>query len=160
MSLTVSPREHLEFYRVDQSKPTKRILIPAVLLLTVGPPMILVSAALKKFPGSSAMGVVGAALMIAGLVVGFAGIAMLMLDDRYLAVVEGGVLIHLGKEESFFSWDSLEKIHAEEGDLVLTVREQDPFRFPFSPDRLAEIASRLEDWRRKASWNLAPPPPH
>ncbi|HWL86610.1 MAG TPA: hypothetical protein VNO21_12455, partial [Polyangiaceae bacterium] len=103
----MAPREHLEFYRVDQSGPTKRILIPAVALLTVGPPMVLFSAALRKFPGSTAIGVVGAALMIAGLVIGFSGLGMLMLDDRYLAVVQGGLLVHLGKEETFIAWEDV-----------------------------------------------------
>ncbi len=100
-------REHLEFYRVDQSKPTWRILVVAVSLLTVGPPMVLFSAALHKFHGSVAIGVAGAALMIAGLVIGFAGIGLLMFDDRYIAVVEGGVLVHIGKEETFFPWDAI-----------------------------------------------------
>ena len=157
--------EYLEFYRVDQSGPTKRILIPAVALLTVGPPMVLFSAALRKFPGSVAIGVAGAALMIAGLVIGFFGIGMLMLDDRYLAVVEGGLLVHLGKEETFFAWDSLQAIRCEGEALVVVPREpSEPgesaaLRFPFSKKSLPEIAARLEEWRRRDAWNLAPLPP-
>lgn len=169
-------REHLEFYRVDQSGPTKRILIPAVALLTVGPPMVLFSAALRKFPHSTAIGVAGAALMIAGLVIGFVGIGSLMFDDRYLAVVEGGLLVHLGKDETFYAWESLEAIRHEgtwlvvvprplpEGDSPATASHAAPragtdsLRFPLSKKKVAEIAARLEEWRRRDAWNLAPPP--
>ncbi|WP_394848169.1 hypothetical protein LZC95_11970 [Pendulispora brunnea] len=160
-------REHLEFYRVDQSGPTKRILLPALALLTVGPPMVLFSAAVRKFPHSTAIGVLGAALMIAGLVIGFLGIGMLMFDDRYLAVVEGGLLVHLGKEETFFAWDSLEAIRHEGALLVVVPRslpegtstDAGSLRFPLSKSKVAEIAARLEEWRRRDAWNLAPPPP-
>jgi len=158
----VAPREHLEFYRVDQSGPTKRILIPAVALLTVGPPMVLFSAALRKFPGSTAIGVVGAALMIAGLVIGFSGLGMLMLDDRYLAVVQGGLLVHLGKEETFIAWEDVAAIRCEGTDLVVVPREAASpahLRVPFSKKRLPEISARLEEWRRRDAWNLAPLPP-
>ncbi|WP_394837654.1 hypothetical protein LVJ94_12165 [Pendulispora rubella] len=171
-------REHLEFYRVDQSGPTKRILIPALVLLTVGPPMVLFSAAVRKFPHSTAIGVLGAALMIAGLVIGFFGIGMLMFDDRYLAVVEGGLLVHLGNEETFFAWDSLEAIRHEGAVLVVVPRplavpeggnssatgmgphaaSGESLRFPLSKSKVAEIAARLEEWRRRDAWNLAPPP--
>ncbi|WP_394826851.1 hypothetical protein [Pendulispora albinea] len=173
-------REHLEFYRVDQSGPTKRILIPAIALLTVGPPMVIFSAAAKKFPSSGTVGAFGAALMIAGLVTGFLGIALLMLDDRYVAVVAGGILVHLDKEETFFPWEALQGIRCEGAILLLILREAEPaasaaagapvgaaasgqsvreLRLPFSKARVPQIAARLEEWRRRDAWNLAPLPP-
>lgn len=168
------PREHLEFYRVDQTRPTKRILGAAVLLLTVGPPLILIAAAPRSFPTPPGTGVLGAALMMAGLVVGFSGIALLMTDERYLAVVEGGLLVHWGKDEAFFAWDTLEAIRCEGDTLVLAVRgagldpagaprlsvpTPDMLRLRLSKEQLEVLAPRLEEWRRKASWNLAPLPP-
>ena len=154
-------------------KPTRRILTTAVLTQTVAP-MVLVSATPKHFQAPPWLGICGAALMMAGLVIGFSGIALLMADDRYVAVVEGGLLVHLGAEEAFFAWDTLGVIRCEEDTLVLSVRAAgtdrageprrsmptpEMLRFRFSRERLEEIVARLEDWRRKASWNLAPLPP-
>jgi hypothetical protein len=144
--------------------------------------MVLFSAAVRKFPHSTAIGVTGAALLIAGLVIGFAGIGSLMFDDRYLAVVEGGLLVHLGKDETFYTWESLEAIRHEGTWLVVVPRPlalaplegggspsasasqvesqagAGSLRFPLSKKRVAEIAARLEEWRRRDAWNLAPPP--
>ena len=152
-------RSYVEFYRADSSAAVRRYLVPAVLLLTVGPPLILFSATMKQMPGHFVFGFIGAALMMCGLVTGFGGIATLLLDDRYVAVAEEGLVVHLGKEESFYAWDDLAGIACEGGALVISPKGGAAVSIPFSKARAqktSEIATRLEDWRRKSAWNLAP----
>lgn len=149
-------RSYIEFYRVDSAAAVRRFLIPAVLLLTVGPPLILFSATMKQMPGHGAFGFLGAALMMSGLVTGFGGIATLLFDDRYVAVAERGLVVHLGKEETFYAWDDLGPIACEGGALVLSPKDAAAVSIPFSKGRIDAIAARLEDWRRKSAWNLEP----
>ena len=150
--------EYLEFFRVDQSKAVRRFLIPAVLLLTVGPPLILFSATMKQIRGHGVLGFIGAALMMCGLVTGFGGIATLIFDDRYLAVTERGLVIHLGQDDTFHAWEDLVAIRAAGDALVLEQKSGPPISVPFPSATLAQIADRLDDWRRKSAWNLAPSP--
>ncbi len=154
---TGDPRAYLEFYRADQSGAVRRILLPALLLLTVGPPLVLVSATMKQTAHHEVLGFLGALLMMLGLVIGFSGIASLLLDDRYLAVVEDGLIVHVTKEDVFYAWADLEHVRCEGSALVLLPRNtSEPVLVPFSKRTIAEIAVRLEEWRRKSAWNLAP----
>jgi hypothetical protein len=154
---TGDPRAYVEFYRADQSGAVRRILLPALALLTVGPPLVLVSATMKQVEHHEVLGFVGALLMVLGLVIGFSGITALLLDDRYLAVVEDGLIVHVTKEDVFYAWDDLAQVRCEGHALVLLPRNSaEPVLVPFSKATIAEIAVRLEDWRRKSAWNLAP----
>jgi hypothetical protein len=148
--------EYLEFFRVDPSRAVRRILLPSVLLLTVGPPLVLFSATMKQMPGHAVFGFIGAALMMCGLLTGFGGIATMILEDRYVAVTEKGLVVHLGRDESFHAWDDLTAIRCDRTHLILEPRAGSPVRVPFASPTLDKIAERLEDWRRKAAWNLAP----
>lgn len=155
--MAVAVREYKEFFRVDTTGQVRRTLVPAVSLLTLGPPMVLYSAALRKFPGSHLMGTLGAALMIAGLVIGFAGIAVMLLEDRFVAVAQDGLVVHLSaSNETFFAWDDIASIHAEGAELVLVPKGKDAQRVPFTKKSAQVVAERLDDWRRKSAWNLAP----
>jgi hypothetical protein len=151
------PRAYLEFYRIDQGGAVWRIFVPSVALLTVGPPLVLFSATMKQIEHHEWLGFLGALLMLIGLVIGISGLASLLLDDRYLAVVEEGLVVHVTKEEVLYAWDDLVEVRCEGNTLVLVPRNSGaPVLVPFSKTTLADITPRLEEWRRKSAWNLAP----
>lgn len=152
------PRRYHEFFRVDQVPAFRRVLLPAVLLLTVGPPLVLVSATMKQVHGHEVLGFLGALLMFGGLLLGFVGIGVLLLEDRYVAVAADGLVVHVGREETFHPWASIAALRAEDHHLVVELHDAPPLRLPFGKADLSRIVARLEDWRRKAAWNLAPTP--
>lgn len=155
---TTNTGPYLEFFRIDQAGAVWRIFLPSVVLLTVGPPLVLVSATMKQINHHEWIGFVGALLMLVGLVVGISGLASLLLDDRFLGVVQEGLVVHVTKDEVFYAWADLEHVHAEGSSLVLVPRHDgEPVRVPFSKRTLTDVATRLEEWRRKSAWNLAPP---
>ncbi len=147
-----------EFFRVDQVASFRRVLLPAVLLLTVGPPLILFSATMKQVRGHEVLGFLGALLTLLGLLTGFVGTGLLLGDDRYVGVRDDGLVVHIGREETFHPWEALSAIRGEDGDLVIELTQGARVRLPFGKKDLPHVVERLEDWRRKSAWNLAPDP--
>lgn len=165
MNSAEPPRAFLEFFRRDMGGISRRILVPAGILVFCGAPGVCYGAAVK---GSGALhlavGVAGACVLLSGLFLGFIGMARLVRHDAYLAVVEDGLVIHLETAgDAFYSWETLRSIAPKENGLALELGDASVVavegRFGgLDPKTLAE---RLEDWRRKALFKLKPsnPPP-
>lgn len=158
----MAEREYLEFYRIDVSAPMRRVLIPSVLLVMSGASMVCFSAAVH---GSQLWkpitGFLGAVGILTGLLSAIVGMSRLLREDAYVGVVEDGLVIRSKGErgnEIFLSWDDVTRVAFDSGVVVLELREGPRVRLDplLPPAKMADLALRLEDWRRKSPYKLAP----
>jgi hypothetical protein len=151
--------EYLEFYRIDVSATMRRVLIPSVLLVMFGASMLCFSAAAR---GSQLwkpiVGFLGAVGILTGLLSAIVGMARLLREDAYVGVVEDGLVIRSKANEVFLSWDDVTRVAFVSGVVVLELREGPGVRLDplLPPAKMAALALRLEDWRRKSPYKLAP----
>lgn len=163
MSTNEAPHAFLEFFRRDLGDTSKRILVPAGILVFVGAPGVCFGAAVK---GNGALhleiGIAGAIILLTGLGLGFIGMARLVRHDAYVAVVEKGLLLHLEHGDELHPWADVRAITAT--DVGIAVALVDDAKHVevvghFGGLSHQALADRLEDWRRKSSFNLKPSDP-
>lgn len=164
MHTNENPRAFVEFFRRDLGAMSRKILIPAGILVFVGAPGVCYGAAIKG-SGASHLeaGLAGLIILVSGLLLGFLGMARLVGHDAYVAVAPDGLVVHL-EDDTFYPWSELRAVVAEREGLGLEFEDE---RAPvhvigtFGDLSPKALAARLEDWRRKADWRLKPsnPPP-
>ena len=161
MNSAENTRQLSEFYRRDLGSSSLWILIPAAIMVFFGAPCVCFGAAVKgTFNEHVLVGVGGGVVLVAGLLLGFLGMARLVGEDSYVGVAAGGVLFKSKKSETFHAWSDITHVKSEPGVIVLEMNEDAlPVRIEGSFGGLssAALATRLEDWRRKSGWNLTPP---
>ncbi|MEO8874514.1 MAG: hypothetical protein ABI461_02915 [Polyangiaceae bacterium] len=141
-----------------------RILVPAAIFVFFGAPAVCVGAATRGQNGDRLLiGVVGAIILISGLLLGFLGMARLVGEDEYIAIAADGVVLKMKSGETFHAWSTIAAIKSETSALLFqmdddaqSIRLDGKFGGLTSND----LAARLEDWRRKAGWNLKPSDRH
>ncbi len=148
--------ELLEWFRVDRSRATTKLLIIGTVLVFVG--ASLVAAGFVTHSDSAWLTVtawVGSLVLIVGLVTAFGGLTVLIARDEYVGVRVDGVLVHHVAEETLVPWSDLARVDlSEDGrEVRLHVREGAPvvLRQPYSDVSQTELAAHLEEIRRKAS---------
>jgi hypothetical protein len=158
-----NPHAYVEFYRRDLGSISRRILIPAGVMVFLGAPATCFGLAIRGSVASHfAVGIPGVIVLVGGLLLGFLGMARLVGEEAYVGVVQDGLVVKSKTAESYYAWADLGAIKAEASALVLTKRDSDDLirvegNFGgLSPTALAE---RLEDWRRKSGWKLTPSDP-
>lgn len=97
----------------------------------------------------------GGLITIAGLILGFGAMAMLLFENVYLLIREDGVLCHENGKETTIPWADLEKstLDGTTGFVVFERKGMDPFRW-FAGANVKELHGRVEDARRKALHGL------
>ena len=153
----------VDFFRVDRSGATKRLLVVAGVLVTVG--ATLIGAHLVSRLASDVghlVSLVGGLLVIAGLILGFGAMAMLLFENVYLLIQEEGLLLHDNGKETKIEWGDLEETALDDAPGVLVLRRKGapPVRW-FTGTNVRDVRQRIDDARRKALHGLyrsdAPP---
>ncbi|MEO7109605.1 MAG: hypothetical protein ABI183_04120 [Polyangiaceae bacterium] len=164
MSESDSPRAFIEFYRQDLGGTSSKILIPAAIMVFCGAPAVCFGLAVKGSAQSHIIALaVGGTVLVAGLLLGFLGMARLVGEDSYVAVAEDGVAVKTKTGETFYAWADLVSVKSETRGLVLKKSALDDdvihVEGQFGGMSHASLAARLEDWRRKSGWKLTPSDP-
>jgi len=146
----------VDFFRVDRSGATKRLLIVAGVLVTMGATTIgahLVSRI--EADVGHLISLLGGLLVISGLILGFGAMAMLLFENVYLLIREDGVLCHENGKETTIGWGDLEQVSVDgtTGFIVFERRGAAAVRW-FAGKNAKEVHGRLEDARRKALHGL------
>jgi hypothetical protein len=150
----------LDLYRIDVSSRIWPFLIPAAFLVTVGA-MGVCTAFVTHGPlaeRSDVISLVGAACMLAGLLLAILVVRPILTHDEYVAALEAGVMWRVAGEEGFLAWPEIEEVRWEGERATLVVRPREgvgiEFTRPFGRATGDEVAARLNDLRRKASFQL------
>jgi hypothetical protein len=150
----------VEFYRRDLGGVSRRILIPAGIMVFLGAPATCFGLAIRGSLASHfAVGIPGVIVLVCGLLLGFVGMAKLVGEEAYVGVVENGLVVKTKNAEAFYAWADLDLVTSEPAALVLKKREtQSAIRVEgfFGGLSSSALAARLEHWRRKSGWNLMP----
>ncbi len=156
-------RAFVEFYRQDLGGTSRKILIPAAIMVFLGAPAVCFGFAVRGSVQAHAIALgVGGAVLVLGLLLGFLGMARLIGEDSYVAVSEDGVAVKTKTGETFYAWSDLDSVKNTATGLVLNKTESsDAVRVDghFGGLTHEALATRLEDWRRKSGWKLTPDSP-
>lgn len=146
----------IDFFRIDRSGPTKRLLVIAAILVTVGATTI-GAHLVNRIPPELGhiMSLAGGATVLVGLILGFGAMAMLLFENVYVLIREDGVLCHDNGKETTIAWDDLERVIIEEptGFVVFERSGGPPLRW-FAGSSASNLKTRTEDARRKAIHGL------
>lgn len=147
----------VDFFRVDRSSTTRRLLIVAGGLVTAGATGVsahLVSN-LTQSVGHT-ISLVSGVVTLAGLILGFGGLAMLLFENVYLLIQTEGLLFHDNGKETSVPWPELEAavVDAERPDFIVFQRKDgSPLRW-FAGGAAKDIHAKVEDAKRKALHGL------
>jgi hypothetical protein len=136
------------------------LLVPATIFISLGALgvcMAFVSHG-PLHPYAGVITLVGAAFMLAGLVLTIFIAKPVLAHDEYVAALESGLLVKLDGEERFFEWSGIAGVvwDAAAAGVVVTMREGAPLvmKKPFGRAKGVEVAQKLDDVRRKAAFSL------
>lgn len=148
------PTHGVDFFRVDRSGPTKRLLVVAVCMVTLGASSI--GAHLVTRIGADtahAISLAGGVTLLAGLVLGFGAMAMMLFENVYLVIEQSGVLLHDNGKETKIAWADLDGFDLEDGYVVFRRTDAGVVRW-FAGKGAALVREKLDDARRKALHGL------
>lgn len=153
----------IDFFRVDRSGATKRLLIVAGVLVTVGATSIGAHLVSRLSPDvGHVISLLGGLVVISGLILGFGAMAMLLFENVYLLIREEGLLLHENGKETTVDWADLESatLDGTAGFVVFVRKDGEPVRW-FAGTNAKDVKTRVEDARRKALHGLlrSDPPP-
>jgi hypothetical protein len=152
----------LESYRVDVTGQAWPILVPAALLTSCGAMLICTSfVAHGVLMHRPELTYIGAFCMLSGLTLAVYCMRRLLVEDEYIAALEGGLLLHCRDADAFLAWEDLAAITwdaAREAIVLERRRDEDaaPIALtrPFARTSNDKLAARLDELRRKASFQL------
>lgn len=139
----------VDFFRVDRARPRRRAPKVGVLMVSFGG--ILVSAHLMhqlSTPAGRLVSLAGGLMMLAGLVTGFGVLALMLFENVYVLVRDGGLLLHENGKDMPVQWDEIEDLVARNGTVTIVRRVGEPLRF-YGGRAASAIAAKLEEARRK-----------
>lgn len=154
------PREYIEFYRLDLSANTRRILIPSATLVTIGFFPVCFAGAHMAMPWGidvprDLVGFVGGAIVLVGLVMGFGGMGRLLFREAFVGVTREGLHVRAEGRDEFVNWDELRAIRGEPSALELVLESDRIVALPsVSAPRGLALRQRLDDLRRKAGLGI------
>jgi hypothetical protein len=146
-------------FRIDASSRAWMFLGPAAVMITSGAMGICtVFVTHGPFAGTDWYAIVGSACMLAGLALAVIVSIPMFTHDEYVAALEAGILWKLAKQEGFIPWDEVLGVQWEAAreTIVIALRDGEPLEVSRQFGRAAadQVAARLDDFRRKASFNL------
>jgi hypothetical protein len=148
----------LEWFRVDRSRGTTWLLVVGTSLVFAGAALVACGIFTHRTSDTLRnLTLLGAALLIFGLVLAFGGLTVLLSRDEYLGVRADGILIKQSRGDTFLGWETLTGVRCDVGaKAVVFEGTGDPFvlREEYAGAKHAVLAAHLDDLRRKAT--LAP----
>jgi hypothetical protein len=150
----------VDFFRVDRSGTTRRLLIGAAGLVAAG--CLGIGAHLVSNLSESvghAISLLGGVITIAGLILGFGGLAMLLFENVYLLIQTEGLLFHDNGKETNVPWPDFEGASLDAkapGFVVFNRKEGSPLRW-FAGGAANDIRAKVEEAHRKARHGLLRP---
>jgi hypothetical protein len=154
----------VDFFRVDRSGPTKRLLAIAGTLVLVGSSSVGAHLMSRFTPRvGHLISLCGGLLLLGGLVLGFGTMAMILFENVYLLIREDGVVLHENGSETVIAWADLEGTRldaAQKGFILFERRAADAVRW-FAGGAAQVITDNVMEARRKALHGLlkSDPPP-
>lgn len=152
----------LEFFRLDRSDVIVPTLGIAIALTMVGSLLVAVGFVVHRF-GSGfehAFTVVGILSTASGPALVFWRLRRVLTEESYVALRSDGLALHRGTVETLIPWGELTAVRYEEAEkaIVLERGDEPPLRVTerFAGIDHAALAKRIDDLRRKASFNLLP----
>jgi hypothetical protein len=141
----------IDFFRVDRSGSTKRLLAIAGVLVAVGATTV-GAHLVKRLEGMNHLiSLAGGVVMLAGLVLGFGTMAMMLFENVWLSIREAGVVVHDNGTETTIVWDELVRVSADRKGFVILERASGiPLRW-HAGGAASDVARRIDDARRKAA---------
>lgn len=146
----------VDFFRVDRSGPTKRVLAVAGVLVTLGATSIGAHLVHRLEPGVAHLVSLAGGLTVAvGLILGFGAMAMLLFENVYLLIREDALVCHENGKETTIAWEDLEAVKLEEkaGVVVIERRDGEPLRW-FAGKDARVVHGKIEEAKRKALHGL------
>lgn len=147
----------IDFFRVDRSGTTRRLLFSAAGLVCAGCLGIgahLVSALDPSF--GHAVSLFGGTMTIAGLILGFGGLAMMLFENVYLLIREDGLLFHDNGKETTVPWPDYEGSIVDKKDpgfVVFKRKGGAPLRW-HAGNAAKDIQKKVDEAKRKALHGL------
>jgi hypothetical protein len=148
----------VDFFRVDRSGTTAKLLVSGVVLVTTGASAI-GAHLMHRLPESVShlVSLVGAIAAIGGLVTAFGALGMMIFENVYMTIREDGLLIHDNGKETTVPWDELEAVVvlAKQGLVELRRGEKEALRW-YAGSAAKDVGGRIEEAKRKAAHGLPP----
>ena len=156
----------VDFFRVDRSGPTRRLLAISGVFVACGASSV--GAHLMHRLDTETghvVSLVGGVVMIGGLVLAFGSLAMMLFENVYLAIRDDALVLHDNGKETIVAWDDLTGVSAErdkKGFVTLKRKSGKPVAW-YAGTESETVAAKVEDARRKALHGLlktgSNPPP-
>jgi hypothetical protein len=144
----------VDFFRIDRSASTRRLLVTAALLVAAGATAIGAHLVHRISPEiGHLVSLLGGLATMTGLVLGFGTMAMMLFEDVYLAIEKERVRLHENGKDIAIAWDDLEAVVADETTVVLRRAKGEAVRFPAGKNA-RDVARRIEEAQRKAAHGL------
>ncbi len=146
----------VEWYRVDQSKRIRRVLVAGAAILTGGG--VVVGGAFLTHQGEDLQRVaacIGVLLTVAGAAFTAFAMQRILAVDTYLALCKTGVLAKLGGREVYFTWEEIVGVAWDETRRAIVLQLGDDKSFAFDaplagmPPKL--LARKVDHARKKAT---------
>ena len=150
-------RAGVDFFRVDRSGTTTKLLVTGVVLVASGASAI-GAHLMHRLPetASHLISLLGGIAAVGGLVTAFGALAMMLFENVYMSLRDDGVLIHDNGKEITVAWEELEAVVVTDdakGFVELRRREKEPLRW-FAGSGAKDVGARVEEARRKAMHGL------
>jgi hypothetical protein len=147
----------VDFFRVDRSASTRRLLVTAAFLVAAGATAIGAHLVHRIAPEvGHLVSLLGGLATMTGLVLGFGTMAMMLFENVYLAIEKERVCVHENGKDVAIAWDDLAGVAVEENVIVLRRGKGEPVRFPAGKSA-RDVARRIEEAKRKAAHGLLDP---
>jgi hypothetical protein len=146
----------VDFFRVDRSSSTRRLLTTSAIMIALGACGVgaHLMHRLTVLEGR-VVSLTGGAIMLAGLVLGFGTMAMMLFEDIYLAIKDEGLLVHDNGREVAVPWDELDAVDVDAGKGAITLRRKEGEPLVFNAGGSAsDVARRITEARRKGAYGL------
>ena len=145
----------VDFFRVDRSRSTKRLLTTAAALIALGATSMGAHLVHRITPAMGGIiSLAGGVLTLAGLVLGFGTMAMMLFEDIYLHIREDGLVVHRNGQDMRVPWDDLAGVDVDADRGLLRVRAKAGDLDFFAGAAAPSVASRIQEAKRKASLGI------
>ena len=144
----------VDFFRIDRSGSTKRLLAFGVVLVAGGASAVGAHLVHRLSTDTGHLvSLIGGGSMIGGLVTTFGALAMLLFENVYLSIREDGLLLHDNGRDTIILWDELTNVVVDQGFVELRRAEKEVLRW-FAGKGAPNVAARIEEAQRKALHGL------
>jgi hypothetical protein len=148
------PTHGVDFFRIDRATATKRLLVVAVAMVTLGASSAAAHLVTRLDEGTAhAISLAGGVTLLAGLVLGFGAMAMMLFENVYLVFEEEGVLLHENGRDTRVAWLDLEGVDVDGTYVVLRRKEGEAVRW-LAGQPARDIREKVDAARRKAIHGL------